>query len=522
LGRNNSLKIRVILQILIALAALPTAAQSPSGFKLLEQQGPYGVGLRVIEQYDYSRSFRPPIDDLGRPYEGEPSRPLQTLVWYPAVQGIGKHLDYGDYVSLESTETSFGRPQLMIGMEARHLASMPTSTLTQTMWAIRDAQPASGKFPLIVYAPSFSSVSWENADLCEYLASFGYVVIATPAMGVHRESTQDVAGTNAQARDIAFLTSFAHSLPDVDPTKIAVIGYSWGGIANLFAAARDSRIKALVALDGSMRYYPGIVKEAGDVHPEQMSIPLLFFAGQHSIEEQSAREAQLNYGGPNVLNEWTHGDLLTVDMLGMIHPEFSSKAQRNEGLWQNEFTSLQEADYNRQDGVTGYAWVARYARAFLDAYLNQDTAAKTFLQKTPLENGVPAHTMAVHFRAAKDAPMSFDSFRAKVGQEGFAHVIEVYDRLAGADKHFHLDEDTVVAWALELLANKHFAEAVDVMQLAIRLDPSSSNFTNLGEIFVKSGNNERAIESYKRALEIDRGNTIASRALASLQNHLSR
>ena len=34
---------------------------------------------------------------------------------------------------------------------------------------------------------------------------------------------------------------------------------------------------AIRSMDGSMRYYPGLVKMAGDVHPERMTIPLLFF-----------------------------------------------------------------------------------------------------------------------------------------------------------------------------------------------------------------------------------------------------
>ncbi len=37
---------------------------------------------------------------------------------------------------------------------------------------------------------------------------------------------------------------------------LAVAGYSWGGISNVFAAARDSRISALINLDGSVRFLP--------------------------------------------------------------------------------------------------------------------------------------------------------------------------------------------------------------------------------------------------------------------------
>lgn len=397
---RRSIPSALLILVIVFLAGTKGIAQNPSGFKFLETKGPYAVGLKIVEQYDKSRTFSATVVETHNMANGDGGRPLQTLIWYPAEKSDAVPVKYSDYIALEKTETSFGHPEPITGMEARHLASMPESTRSQAMWAVRNARSLSDRFPLIIYAPSFSSVSWENADLCEHLASFGYVVIAAPAMGEHRESTQDVAGTNAQARDISFLIGFASSLQDIDLSRIAVIGYSWGGLANVFAAARDGRIKALIALDGSMRYYPGIVKKAGDVHPEQMTIPLLFFAGQHSIEEQSARDANPNYSGPSVLNEWTHGDLVTVDMLGMIHPEFSSKAQRNEGLWKNEFAGLQEADYDRHDGVIGYSWVARYTRAFLDAYLKQDRSAKEFLERAPAENGVPKHTMAVHFRAA--------------------------------------------------------------------------------------------------------------------------
>ena len=35
--------------------------------------------------------------------------------------------------------------------------------------------------------------------------------------------------------------------PDTEMSEIAVAVFSWGGVSNLFAAARDNRIDALVA-----------------------------------------------------------------------------------------------------------------------------------------------------------------------------------------------------------------------------------------------------------------------------------
>jgi dienelactone hydrolase len=115
--------------------------------------------------------------------------------------------------------------------------------------------------------------------------------------GVTQESAHDVAGAGAQAQDISFLIGYAHTLADADRSEVAVVGKSWGGLSNLFAAAHDNRIKALVALDGSMRYFPGLVQQAR-VAPEEMTIPLLFFKGETSLESQAQLEATFNSAGP--------------------------------------------------------------------------------------------------------------------------------------------------------------------------------------------------------------------------------
>jgi pimeloyl-ACP methyl ester carboxylesterase len=141
----------------------------------------------------------------------------------------------------------------------------------------------------------------------------------------------------------------------VDISKVAVAGFSFGGISNLFAAARDSRIDALIAFDGAMRYAPGLVKQASDVHPEAMTIPLLFFSqGDISIEDLPGPNDK-DHNGPSVLNAWTHGDLIMVHMLALTHAEFSSMFQRNEHIWKEFFPQSQKADYSREDGIPGYS-----------------------------------------------------------------------------------------------------------------------------------------------------------------------
>ncbi|HEY4144734.1 alpha/beta hydrolase family protein [Pinirhizobacter sp.] len=373
------------------------AQTQPTGFQFLEKPGPYAVGLKVVNQYDRSRKFPLRLTDNLKAAVAGP-RPVQTLVWYPASGNSGKAMTVGDYAQLARTEIHFDQPD-----ENNKWVSKVAATANAQLWARRDAPMADGRFPLVVYAPGQSSVAWDNADLCEYLASHGYVVIASPSLGKStRDADDNLDDIDAEATDISFLVSYAKTLPDVDMARVAVAGWSWGGISNLYAASRDSRIKALVALDGSMRYYPGLIKNSGIIHPERMTIPLLFFTRGYLSLEDWNRYATADNQGPSVLNAWTHGDLWTIHMLGMSHPEFASMYQRANS--DEKFAENQMEDYDRDDVNVSYAWVARYTLGFLNAYLKADAAEMIFLKGRPAGHGVPKHFMTVDFRTAESSP----------------------------------------------------------------------------------------------------------------------
>ncbi|HUZ97387.1 MAG TPA: dienelactone hydrolase family protein [Edaphobacter sp.] len=507
---------RLNLLRLAALLLFVPVVQAQTIFHFTEKPGPHSVGLKVVEQYDYSRIYRPATDELGKPVTGERARPLQTLIWYPSQASSEKPMTVGDYGQLAATETSFGKPDMSADWKQWNTAMTPT--LKDAMWARRDAPFDTGRFPVVIYAPGFSGASWENADLCEYLASYGYVVIASPDMGATtRDMTSDLAGVNAQARDISFLIGYAQTLPNTDMSELAVAGFSWGGLSNLFAAARDSRIDALVALDGSMRYWPGLIKQAGDVHPDQMTIPLLFFTeGAISLEDAERMQSSPEHIGPSPLNAWTHGDLITVHDLALTHTEHSSMYQRNEEIWKN-YPEMQKADYTREDGIIGYAWIARYTLNFLNAYLKHDTTAMAFLKKTPAENGVPQHFLAVSFRAAKGAPTSLEAFRAQLGRQGFDHAAEIYAAMKKESPDFKLEEGAMNDWSDRLLQEDHLPEATALAKLNLQIYPGSSNaYTVLGEIYAKSGNKQLARDNYNMALEKDPANSEARSKLKEL------
>jgi len=383
---------RILVLLLIFLSFVPDIWAQKSPFQFRQKNGHYSVGLKVVNQYDDSRSW-----PSSQPEQLKSNRPLQILVWYPSLADKHPSMTVSDYVYLADRETRFDTDEA----QENKWRSRLKIAFDEKLRAVKNAKVIDGRYPILIYAPSDSGVSWENADLCEYLASQGYIVLASPSMGLStRDMTNDLEGIRAQAQDISFLITYGTSLLNADSSKVAVLSWSYGGISSLFAAAQDSRINALVSLDGSMRYYPGLVQKGG-IHPEKMTVPLMFFTqGDLSLEALAQDDAPYeDRTGPNVLNEWVNGDLFSVHMLGMSHPEFSSMSQRRKTL--EKYQEDQIADYNRDDTNTSYALVARYTLNFLNQYLKNDALAKTFLKRTPKQNGAPDHFISVSFRPAQ-------------------------------------------------------------------------------------------------------------------------
>jgi dienelactone hydrolase family protein len=401
----------IVISILVTLAgASPDAARAQAApefrFQFAEMPGPYEVGFQVLNQYDRSRKFSATSDGSATSPQDLTPRPLQTLVWYPAETSGNATMTFGEYGELIKTETSFDKP-VDHGKPQSFVEAFFHGTTDLHSSAMRDAEKQAGQFPVVIYAPSVNAPATENIELCEYLASWGFVVIASPSMGASsREMTLDLDGADAEAQDISFLLDFAKTLPNVDMSAVAALGYSWGAMGALFASARDKRIDALVSLDGSFRYSPETVQKALDVHPDQMTIPLLVFSrSEEPLEtwDKTRNGNETCVCAPSVLNEWTHGDLIHVRMLAMSHIQFSSVYQRSE-RFRKEGLHFSPEDYSLEEGAESYGWVAVYTRKFLSAYLTHDQNAQAFLARSAIENGAPKHLIFVNVRKGSPQP----------------------------------------------------------------------------------------------------------------------
>ncbi|WP_324672275.1 dienelactone hydrolase family protein [Hymenobacter sp. GOD-10R] len=508
----RSILLRVAL--LFILCQLGYTAQAGSGFADLKP-GPHGVGFRVVQQYDYARSYRDKTDLVtGKPYAGEQARPMQTLVWYPA-QKTGTPLRYADYMRTEATDEVLGRTEAEVAAfmdgrrqwaTARLGAKQAQAMLAQRMWAVPNAPATTGKFPVVIYAAGGGGVAHEAADLCEYLASHGYVVLASRSLGTRTSLMNfDQEGLATQARDIQFLLSYAHTLPQADMTHVAAAGWSWGGLANVLAASQDARIDALVSFDGTQHKDNTVA-----VSRMRLTVPWLYVQRRpESVRELSANDMETS---SILLNEAKYADLYHVVMNPMEHLDFSTLALRV--AQPDHFT-----EYSRAEVETAYHWTCRYTLEFLNATLKGNAAGRQFLDRTPAQNGVSPHMARLyHLPAQTDLVPTQAGFAAALAQQGFAYALEVYRRMQQQDPTFVLPESALNTWGYQLMRDAHdLPAALAIFRLGTALYPGSFNlFDSLGEADENNHDPATAIQHYRRSLELNPQNSNARQRLQAL------
>jgi dienelactone hydrolase len=493
--------LRILHTLLLATVLAQGAAQAAPA-----PAGPYRVGFHVRQQYDRARVYQHPRNPVtAQAMNGDRSRPLQTLVWYPAI-GTGGAMTWRDYVATVATEEEFSRMPDQVRRATDLLAG--TSELQGPVRALRDAPERPGKFPVVIYAPSHSAYAVENTDLCEYLASHGYIVLATPSLGPRSHTmTADLESAEAQAADIGFLVGYAHTLAQADTGRIAVVGHSWGSLASVLAAARDDRIRALVTLDGSLRaaydFVNGGPRAARYVTPERLGIPLLYMT-RLKLEDEGAM-------GTELLARIRYADVYLATLDAANHMDFSSWSLR----------MAPDAAFGtrtRAQAGEAYGAMAHVVERFLDARLKNDAPARRELDDALATHRPPPGLIAFAMHRAQSAPPTLDTLLDQLGQQGFERIGAIYDRLHAQNPELVLDPLQAHDWGMKLLRERRPADATQVFRLGVRLYPERFDFLydGLGQACEAMGERDAAIASYRQALALEPGQTHARERLAAL------
>ena len=228
-------------------------------------RGKFPVGVRTIEALNTVRDRR-----------------FSVEIWYPAAaQHAGQ-------------DTAPGTQDVF---------TVPSGDTPLRQMAVRDAAAQPGTYPLVIFSHASGHHRRGATFLCTHLSSHGYVVAASDHSEVIAAELARRDGETPEQKAARIEAVIASRVPDVrflldhllggaaweseahvDPTRIGIVGHSFGGWTALAGPEAEQRIRAVVALapGGSSRPKPGILP-AKLTFAWGRDVPTLYLVAENDI-----------------------------------------------------------------------------------------------------------------------------------------------------------------------------------------------------------------------------------------------
>ena len=478
---NQLTRIRFLKVFFLAICLLPcffvkVKANSLSGNLV---QGQYGVGFKVIHTFDYSRAYR-----------GKQGRPMQVTVWYPTSVTTPK-IEYKDYLALYLTEEDFTIPtekqrQDNLITWKKELADRLNSPVNiegifqAKTNAVKDAPLAKGSFPVIIYGAGGQGESFENSILCEYLASHGYFILASPAVGpFEHKTTIDGVGLEAGARDIEFLIAQSQAFPEADLSKLGVMGWSWGGLSAMLVQLRNPNVDAVLSLDGSIATHEDKLNKTAFAEPNKIRVPVMYMSSHSLTPRVKSFIEKVNYSNSFLLdfNELNHSDFSSYNF-----------------IVRNFAESLNDSERKKQQS---YELICQFSLRFFDAQLKSDSQGKNFIES----DSVGKDLLIVTRKPTLPLPPTQEEFFTLIKEKGFENAYKIYQEVKLRNANYQIFE----AFEITVLADQLFksGKAEDSVKCAkLRIEAYPNDYLSyewLANLYYKQKDWNNALHYYGMA-----------------------
>lgn len=324
-------------------------------------RGRFPVGVRTLQALDIARERLFPCE-----------------IWYPAAE------KYTGQDIAPSTQDSF---------------TASSSNTPQSQMAVRDAAPRPGTYPLIIFSHPSGGNRRTATFLCTHLSSHGYLVAALDHSEVVAADLARQANETDEQKSRRQEAWIANRVPDIrflldhllgsaawdseallDPTRIGIVGHSFGGWTALAATQVEPRIRAVVALapGGSSQTKPGMLRVTLTFNPAR-DVPTLYLVGEN--------DASLPLAGMYEIYERTPSTKQMLILRRADHMHFMDNVEQlHEAVrtieWPGELAWLPKEMLPIEElcsGEQAHLFVRGLTLCHMDAVLRRQEEAQRFL-----------------------------------------------------------------------------------------------------------------------------------------------
>ncbi|NND78541.1 MAG: prolyl oligopeptidase family serine peptidase [Maribacter sp.] len=481
------------------------------------KSGTYIVGFRHYTIIDSTRTYR-----IHNEFNNELIyRPIPISLWYPAKldDDKSKQLTVLEYLEVLKEEEEWKNlPNEFLLDWFPYLWNTPENEahLSEKATAFSNSFFFEGKFPAIVYAPSYQASSIENFALFEYLASNGFVVISSPSRGTDTRwleggTTKDM---ETQSRDIEFLLKEIHNYKHIDSDKIALMGFSFGGLSNAITVMKNKKISALVSLDGTERYNYPVLEESTYFNLDRLNMPYVHFAQKDIPEEVLTSDkipAGLNYKF-QLYDSLKYSNIYSYKFHDLTHSYFSSFGV----LFGNRDKRQDKSD---DEIMASYKLLSVHILQFLNATLKNKENAKEFIENSPDKNGIPETLVSEKMKKSLASDFDYKDFNDLALHQNYQDLIPLYEKTVAKHPKLQLKEGMLNMLGFRMSVNPSLKEqGINVLLLALHIYPQSANlYDSLAEAYLYKKDTKNAIANFKKSLALNPENQNAIIKLKQLE-----
>jgi len=476
--------------------------------------GKLEVGFRFDDIIDSTRTYdysEYEITDIESRLGG---RPIRLYTWYPAdAENEKDRMSLYRYVEISRGDFSIGGQSTVILNKLPIERALPekqlNSTLMQITKAFENAQPAEGKYPLIVLG---QGLYYENPithfSLCEYLASHGFVVVSCPLAGTNSPLVMlTVRDLESIVRDLEFILKTSLNLPYVDMNRIGVIGFDMGGMAGQILQMRNSEVDAIMTMDADIVFphFSGLPGNHPSFDIQKMTAPWIHMTQSIGIEPYRTNLEQSVWGQNS-----SDGYLMLFTDPNVQHVNFTSY-----GLLNIPTPLVSYWRENTLPNFTAYSAICKFGLIFMNAYLkNNQTELRRLTDEANSQK--PNSIFTLEYKKDTNRGLTFDHFLNQIISGDIVGAVKkVKQHKERNPSWIFYSENSINNIGYRFLYTLNKPEiALEILKLNVDMYPESANaYDSYAEALLRMDKVEEAVENYKKSLELNNENDNARKML---------